>query len=68
MMETVLIILGAVFVVENIVLLIVFFIRRPYRQKVIDRNKSMRTEFNSAMVNLRKLEHLLKAAAREDGK
>ena len=65
-METALMIISSFLLLENIVLALVFFNRRSKRKSTIKRNKRMRTEFNSAMVNMRRLENLLRETAKED--
>jgi len=59
-------IISSFLLLENIVLALVFFNRRSKRKSTIKRNKRMRTEFNSAMVNMRRLENLLRETAKED--
>ena len=65
-MITALVIISSILFLENIALIALYLNRNSKKKKLKDKAKMMRTEFNSAMVNLRRLESLLKETARED--
>ena len=66
-MNVALIIVSSFLLLENIILAIMFLIRKVKHKATIKRNKQIRIEFNSALVNMRRLENLIKETAREDG-
>jgi regulatory protein YycI of two-component signal transduction system YycFG len=59
-MNIALIIISVFLLLENIALAIVFFIGKAKRKTTTNRNKRIRTEFNSAMINMRRLENLFR--------
>jgi hypothetical protein len=65
-MQVALIIAVSLLILENLVLALILTTRKVKRRKTTDLGKKMRTEYNSAMVNLRRLENLIREATGKD--